>query len=47
MEPESTGKAERMPTSLWANVIDCEESMSESEELEIPVSSQGFSSRLL
>ncbi|XP_065777226.1 protein artemis isoform X1 [Muntiacus reevesi] len=40
---ESTGcfKAESMPTFLWANFIDCEESNSESEESEIPGSAQG------
>ena len=43
---EITGKAERMPTSLWENVIECEEPMTESEELEIPASSQWFSFRL-
>nr|XP_020736922.1 protein artemis isoform X2 [Odocoileus virginianus texanus]XP_020736923.1 protein artemis isoform X2 [Odocoileus virginianus texanus]XP_020736924.1 protein artemis isoform X2 [Odocoileus virginianus texanus] len=39
---ESTGcfKAESMPTFLWANFIDCEESNSESEESEIPGSAQ-------
>ncbi|XP_032329765.1 protein artemis isoform X1 [Camelus ferus] len=37
---ERTGccKTERMPTSLWADFIDCEESNSESEELETPAS---------
>ncbi|XP_057586613.1 protein artemis isoform X1 [Hippopotamus amphibius kiboko] len=40
---ESTGcfKAESMPKFLWANFIDCEESNSESEESEIPASTQG------
>uniref|UniRef100_A0A4W2GVZ7 Protein artemis n=1 Tax=Bos indicus x Bos taurus TaxID=30522 RepID=A0A4W2GVZ7_BOBOX len=40
---ESTGcfKAESMPTFLWANFIDCEESNSESEESEILGSAQG------
>ncbi|XP_033259341.2 protein artemis isoform X2 [Orcinus orca] len=40
---ESTGcfRAESMPTFLWADFIDCEESNSESEESEIPASAQG------
>ncbi|XP_006066060.3 protein artemis isoform X2 [Bubalus bubalis] len=40
---ESTGcfKAESMPTFLWANFIDCEESNSESEESEVLGSAQG------
>uniref|UniRef100_A0AC11AYI0 DNA cross-link repair 1C n=1 Tax=Ovis aries TaxID=9940 RepID=A0AC11AYI0_SHEEP len=40
---ESTGcfKAESMPTVLWANFIDCEESNSENEESEILGSAQG------
>ncbi|XP_028352299.1 protein artemis isoform X6 [Physeter macrocephalus] len=39
----STGcfRAESMPTFLWADFIDCEESNSESEESEIPASAQG------
>ncbi|KAB0380870.1 hypothetical protein FD755_008654, partial [Muntiacus reevesi] len=46
---ESTGcfKAESMPTFLWANFIDCEESNSESEESEIPGSAQGDTGPIL
>lgn len=37
-------KAESMPTCLWANFVDCEESNSESEELEITAPAQGDTS---
>ncbi|XP_047610649.1 protein artemis isoform X1 [Phacochoerus africanus] len=45
-QTESTGcfKAESMPTCLWANFVDCEESNSESEESEITAPAQGDTS---